>query len=231
VFLVGFQQLVNDLVRDKDQVISSTARDSAIEAALARYSTDAPRMVVEDVTSAGGSTLALPTGWAPQWSWLAMVEFPIGRTPPAEINLAGTAIYTAPAGEELRLVISLVAGDVVRLTYAAPHILSPLLNTIPAEHRRPVAALAASDLCGQLASYYATEGAPTIGADTVDHLTKTERWTRRARDLRNDYTSVVGSAPSARDKPASATVHLPSRDSLGGRRLFHPPSDWPRTQS
>lgn len=229
MLLADFQQLVDDLVRDKDQVITPVARGAAIEAALARYSADAPRLVVEDVTSAGGSTLDLPAGWAPAWSWLAMVEYPIGRTPPAEINLAGTAIYTAPVGEELRLVLSLAPGDVVRLTYAAPHVLSASVNTIPAAHRRPVAALAASDLCGQLASFYATEGAPTIGADTTDHLTKTERWTRRARDLRSDYTSVVGSAPSARDKPASATVQLPSRDSIGGRRLFHPPSDWPRT--
>lgn len=226
--LADFQQLVDDLVRDKDQVISTTARDAAIAAALARYSSDAPRQdIVEDVTSAGGHILPLPGGWH-DTSVLRALEYPVGRHPPSVIGPQGYQFYRSPTGVELRLVLSLLAGDEVRLTYTAPHLLDDATSTIPDRHWRPLACLAAADLCDQLANYFATEGMPTIGADTVDHQSKTDKFTRRARDYRAQYVAAVGSAPADRNKGASATVQLPSRDSLGNPRIFHPPSDWPR---
>lgn len=225
--LADLQALVDDLVRDKDQVISSMARDTAIAAALARYSADAPRSLVEDVVSAGGHVLPLPSEWAAD-SELRSLEHPIGRHPPSLIALTGAMLYQAPDGPELRLVVTLLDGDQVRVTFTAPHVVDVDGTTIPERHRRPVACLAAADLCGQLANYYATEGAPTIGADTVDHQSKTERFNRRQRDLRAEYVAAVGSAPSDRAKPASVDVALPSRDSLGGRRIFHPPKGWRR---
>jgi hypothetical protein len=224
--LADYQQLVDDLVRDKDQVISSGARDAAIEAAVQRYSVDAPRVVVEDVTSAGGSELDVPTHWLADTSALRTLEYPIGQLPPSLVNASAVAIYTTPTGEQLRLLFTLVDGDQVRLTYTGAHRLDADADTIPARHRQPVAALAAATLCGQLSSFYATEGSPTIGADTTDHQSKSEKFSRRARDLRAEYTAMVSPAPTERNKGASATTTMPSRDSLGRERLFHPPRRW-----
>lgn len=227
--LAAFQQLVDDLVRDKDQVIASGSRDAALQAAIARYSIDAPRSVVEDVTSAGGQIVPLPQAWAHDWSALQQIEFPIGTIPPSLINTNSCLVYRGPAGDELRSLFTQLAGDVLRLTYTAPHELTGLVDTVPEKHHHAVASLAAADLCGQLASHYATEGSPTIGADTTDHQSKSERFSRRARDLRAAYTAVVGAAPSQRNRPASVSVPIETRDALGQPRIFHPVRDWPRS--
>lgn len=225
--LESIQQLVDDLVRDKDQVISLDTRDAAVQAALARYAADAPRVVVEDLDTSAGDILPMPAFWG-EGSQLRALEHPAGQNPPRYLPLTAVSLYVGPAGSELRLSRALAGPGMLRVTYTAAHSLSTAGTSVPARHWRPLACLAAADLCDQLAGYYATEGAPSIGADTVDHQSKTEKFRRLARDYRSQYTQAVGSAPSDRNRPGSAQVALPSRDSLGGRRLFHPPSSWPR---
>ncbi len=225
--LADLQALVDDLVRDKDQVITTEQRDTAIDGAVSRYSADAPRVLVEDVTSAGGQRLDLPAGWDANASEIRSIEYPVGHIPSIELDPEAWRVYTGPDGAEIVLLLTLLAGEDVRIAYTAPHALDAGTDTIPARHRRPVACLAAADLCGQLASYYATEGEPTIAADAVNHDSKSQRWSRRARDLAAEYQKTVGTVGD-RAKGASATVELPRRDSLGGRRIFHPPGSWPR---
>lgn len=229
MLLAGFQSLVDDLVRDRDQVISTEERDAAIEAAVARYSVDAPRVRVDDVTSvAGGQRLDVPAGWIDGLSELRALEHPIGHIPTSTIGLEAASLYLGPSGVEIVLLISLLPGDIVRITYTGAHTLTTLASTIPTGHERAVACLAAADLCGQLSAHYATEGAPTLAADTVDHQGKTERYRARARDLQAEYSRIVAPAQTARTKPAMAETAFDSRDSLGRRTLFHPPRSWPR---
>lgn len=225
--LADFQTAVDDLVRDRDSVVTTVQRDAAIEAARAQYSIDAPRSVVVDATAAiGGNALDLPAGWTDD-SVLVSAEYPIGQWPPSMLNASDIQIYASPTVRQLRLPLDLSIGDTVRLTYTADHLLDATEDTVPERHRLAVASLAASWLCGQLASYYAGESEATIGADTVDRKTKSDRWRARARDLLADYTGAVGSAPSDRTKGASATAQMQRTDSLGRRRLFHPPVNWP----
>lgn len=227
--LADVQQMVDDLVRDRDQVITTTQRDAAISAAVSRYSTDAPAPRVEDVTSvAGGSFLPLPTGWIIGLSTLRGIEYPVGNVPPSYVGLDAVTLYAGPTTLELLLLISLLAGDVVRVSYTGAHVLDNTTDTLPGHHRRAVACLAAADLCGQLSAHYATEGAPTLSADTVDHTGKSERFRSRSRDLASEYTRVVGTPRAEAQKPACAVVDVGSQDSLGGRPLFHPPRRWPR---
>lgn len=225
--LADVQSLVDDLVRDKDQVIASVQRDAAIAAALERYSADSPRLVVEDLTAPGGQYLPLPALWLDGQSEIRGVEYPIGEVPPAEIDVGALRVILTPSTSSLLFTYSPSAGELVRVAYTAAHVLDGATDTIPNRHRRLVAALAAADLCGQLASYYASEGAPTIAADVADHQGKSERYRARARDLRAEYAQAIGTQGD-RAKPASVDVALPPRDSLGGRPLFHPPRGWPR---
>jgi len=227
VSLAEIQATVDDLVRDKDQVITSVQRDTAIADALQRYSADAPRVIVEDVASAGGQVLPLPLHWIDGQSEIHGIEYPLGSVPPNEILPTAIHVTRTPTGPSLIFVFSPTSGEDVRLTYTGAHVVDVTTNTIPNRHRRALCALAAADLCGQLSADYATEGAPTIGADSADHMGKTERYRNRARDLRAEYTSLIGNV-SERTKPASVDVALPRRDALGGRPLFHPPTQWPR---
>lgn len=228
MLLPDFQSLVDDLVRDKDQVITSSQRDTAITGALDRYSVDAPLHLVEDFVAPGGLRLPVPPGWVRGQSEVRAIEVPVGQIPARYLDLVGVSIYRGPVTEEIELISPIAAGESVRIFFTGAHVLDAATTSIPKRHQRAVAALAAADLCGQLASHYASEGEPTIGADAVDHNNKSTRFRNRARDLRAEYSAAVGPAPSDRNRPASVTVPLPSRDALGGRRLFHPPAGWPR---
>lgn len=217
--LEALQALVNDLVRDTGGVVSSTSLDAAIDAAVLRYSTDFPRPVVVDVAAPGGNELPLPLGWQDA-SRLLSVETPIDQLPPAELGLGDVRFRMRPDGMAITLPIALDAGQDVRLGYTQTHVVDNSTDTVPAGHRYALACFAASILCGQLASYYANEGAPTIQADTADHQGKTERYRARARDLAQQYANLLGVAD--RKITAAGTVtHLQGRDSEGRRRLFH----------
>ncbi|MBN8715216.1 MAG: hypothetical protein J0H50_14850 [Xanthomonadales bacterium] len=226
--LADYQTRVDDLVRDRDNVISDPQRDAAIDTALAVYSADRPRQVVVDVTSGGGQRIDLPAGWVDDSSTLVAVEFPIDQVPASELPLADVRIYNAPSGRKIELPIPTADGDVLRLTYTAAQLLDATDDTVPLHHRNAVASLAASLLCTQLAIYYATEGEPSIAADTVDRKNKSDRFRLLAKDLAAAYSRVVGSPPSDRNKGASVTVPMERNNALGGKRLFHPTRDWPR---
>lgn len=225
--LDSLQTIVADAIRDKEGVIAPSALYQAIVDAVARYSADRPRTVVVDVIAPGGTNVPVPAEWD-AGSELLSVETPTDADPPQVVDVRDVYVYGTPAGPVLRFTFSLAADAAVRVTHSTVHVVSGHQDTLPAAHSYGVACLAASMLCGQLAAYYATEGAPTIGADTADHQGKTERYRLREKDLRAEYCRIVG-VPDRVTTPraASATVELPSRDQFGDRRLFHPPARRP----
>jgi hypothetical protein len=226
--LVDTQALVDDLVRDKDQVIASGSRDSAIVNAVARYSIDAPRVLVDDLVSDGTQRLDTPTEWVVGQSSLRALEYPIGNIPTTLLDAAAISLYDKPDGtQQFTLLFVPLVGDTLRATFTAPQLLDDTHDTIPPRHARAVACLAASDLCGQLSAYYATEGSPTITADVTDHQGKTDRFRKRAADLLAEYIRIVGVAPADRVRPASADANPQRTDVQGRARLFHPVQTWP----
>ena len=107
--LSDVQNLVDDLVRDAGDKVSPTQRDQKIALALTRYSRDRPRRLVEDVASAGGRFLPLPTAWIPAFTVLLGIEFPIGEVPPAAWPAVDFGIYQSPTSEEIYLARALSA--------------------------------------------------------------------------------------------------------------------------
>lgn len=225
--LADYQTLVDSLVRDRDQVVTSVERDAAIIAALAQYSGDRPRLVVVDVASTGGQRIDLPAGFTDDSS-LVIIEYPIGQIPANEVPLSEVSIYRAPDQRQLQLPIAVPEDDMLRIAYTGAQVLDDDTDTVPPRHRQALASLAAAIVCGQLASYYATEGESTIGADSVDYKDKSQRWRLRQRDLAAEYTRVVGASPNDRNQPASVEVALKRNDALGYPRMFHPVRNWPR---
>jgi hypothetical protein len=225
--LADFQTLVDDLVRDDGHGVSSAQRDAAIQAALVQYSADRPRNVVVDVVSPGGQRVDLPAGFTAD-SRLVGVEYPVDRIPASQLPLSDISVYAAPTVRQLEVPQWIAVGESLRVTYTGDHLVDDEDDTVPLRHRQSIANLAASYLCMQLASRYATEGDPSIPADTVDYKSKSDRFRALAKDYAAAYGRVVGVAPSDRTKAASATVELERRDSLGNRRLFHPARSWPR---
>lgn len=217
--LADFQSRVDDLVRDKDGVISSTQRGLAIDDAVRRYSQDFPRQVTVDLTSAGGQGLALPAGWQTGYSQALAFEYPIDEVPASEIPLGEVKTRQRPSGLAFELPESLPAAAVVRVTYTQRHAVDESTDTVPEDHRLAVCCWAAAILCGELHAYYATESAPTLGADTADHQGKSERFRTRQRDLSAQYCRDLG-VQEKRPQHGHAVVPLQRNDSQGNPRLF-----------
>lgn len=224
--LAQVQSAVDDLVRDTDQVISTTQRDDAIDNALARFSVDLPRAVVADIVAASG-VLPLPSDWQQAHSEVMQAEFPIGERPLAILAASMVTVESTPSGDAITLDTSISDGDTVRLSYTAAHTLDPV-DTLTESNRYALSCLASAYLCGQLAAKYSNDNMPTIGADSVDHGGVSARWRARQRDLMAEYKALVGSPKPEREAPASAYGAPPRRNSLGRSRLFHPPSSGAR---
>jgi hypothetical protein len=193
------QQLIDQMIRNQDDLIKPGQRDSALSRALAQYSLDAPRQRVADITQAvQGYTLPVPPDWSAR-SDVVSCEYPIAQRPVALINLA---VYLTPTGYELLAEDSLPAGAVVRLTYTALHLLSasqPTQDTVPPEHHHALACLASHLLCLELATYFSGDREPTIGADVAQGQTRAQAYAARSRDLRGQYYAAIGKAdPLAR---------------------------------
>jgi hypothetical protein len=219
VSLANYQSLVPDAVRDKDSAITTTQRDTAIQTAVLRYSKDRPRSLVVDVTSAGGYRLPLPLGFTVDFSKLQSIEQPIGDVPEHYLDMARVTLYRGPSTTEIQLPTSLQAGDVARVCFTARHVLDVATDTILDDDRNAVVSYAAALLCDQLSNFYATSIEASIGADAVNHASKTESFASRARFLRGQYFKDLG-IDEKRQVAASATADLNLPASHGGARLF-----------
>ncbi len=193
--LADYQQLVDSLVRDASGTLTAVDRDRAIELARLRYSADAERTLTQDVTwTAAGYFGPMPAGWV-AGAYLLGAEYPIGEQPPASVEMS---VYLQPGQvENLMTPDALVAGAVVRVTFAAPHQLtgSPTpADTIPARHMEAVASYAAHVLCKQLATHYSGERETSINADASNTESRARNYAARAKDYRAAYYAGIGKA-------------------------------------
>ncbi len=219
--LATIQALVVDLLRDDAGRVSTTERDRAIGLAVAQYSRDLPRAVVEDVVADGTAILPLPTAWVAGRSVVAALEYPIGRWPPILLDAVFVGVANTPAGQEIRLVSAIGPGQTVRVTIQIPHVLDATTDTLPSADHEPVASYAAGLLLDQLAALYATDGDSTIQADSVDHRAKSDIYRSLAKAARQRYFDALGIDPK-RQRPAGVVVNLALPDSQGRDRLTHP---------
>ncbi|SDG60720.1 hypothetical protein [Thalassobaculum litoreum] len=219
--LADFQDLVDDFVRDDENRITTDDRDAAIALAVARYSEDRPRKIVVDLTAAGGHYLDLPESWEDGFSQLETLEHPVDQVPPSEISPADWRLYHSPSGTRIMVAFSFAAAASVRATHTGRHVLDDEADTIPFGAREPVAAYGASILLDQLASATANSSDPTIGADSVDHRSKSQEYAARARAHRNRYLNTFG-LTERKNVAHGVVVDLDLTDSRGRDRLTHP---------
>ena len=227
--LADFQQIVADLMSDQEaDALTLAVRDRAIETARVRYSADCERVLVEDVTwLAAGFEGPLPPGWV-AGAALRQAECPIGQQPPQLIDLA---VYLSPAGQSLLAARPLPEGSVVRVTYAAPHLLqagAQADDTIPLAHREAVAYYAAYVLCQQLATRYSAERETAVGADVSLTETRARAYAARAREYRTAYYLGTGQVdPFAKQSGTASSGAVPAA-AVGSWPKRHPRYDLTR---
>lgn len=217
--LHDFDERVKRLVRDEDALLTEGDRETAIAAAVTRYSLDRPLSKVEDVNlAAAGQLLDLPAGWETDFSALRSLEYPIGDVPPTHID--SWQLYQSPTAIQIQLASGLAAGAVVRANYTIAHQVDTGQDTVPAVHRAAVASFAAGLLANQLAALYAGDQMPTIAADAVDHGSKSGKFTSLANKLRKRYFDALGVDPK-RTVAAGVVVDMDLNNSRGRDRFSH----------
>lgn len=217
--LSDYQELVSQAVRDDSGRITPDDIASAIGLALARYSLDRPRLVVEDLAPNGSSSLPLPLLWEADFSQVCAVEYRIGEFPPSMVDNDEYGLYQYPMGWVLRFAFTPDAP--VRITYGISHVLNDADDTIPAKHREAVACWAAAYCFDQLAGFYAGATDNTLQADKVDRGTQAKDFAQRAVTLRKRYINELG-LEDKKSAAAGVVVDMDLKSSLGRDRLTHP---------
>jgi len=212
--LADYRTLVDKMVRAPGGVetIAATDRDAAIEAARLRYSQDCERELLVDVAWAeAGYFGPLPAGWT-DVSYIRQAEYPVGEQPAALIPLE---VYLTPTQRLLVVEDALPAGAVVRVTFAAEHLLTdgppPATDTIPAVHREALSSYAASLLCGQLAALYSGERETPTNSDHSNTESRARNFSARAKEYRAAYYAGIGKAdPRSEARSAAAAAGEPA---------------------
>ncbi len=219
--LVDYQTLVTELVRDDAGKILVAERDRAIAAAVLRYSSDKPRTKVQDVTPESSQLLPLPAAWEEGFSDLLELEHPIGNVPPTLIAQDRYGLYQDPAATKIQVVDGVaVAANSVRASFTIKHVVDAATDTIPLQHREPVACWGAASLCDQLAAFYSSGTDSTLQADSVEQRSKAQEYALRAKTLRKRYLDEIG-IEEKKGAAAGAVVNLDFSDSRGEDRITH----------
>lgn len=214
--LEDLQTLIDNLVRDDSDQITDEHRDQALLLAVVRYSTDRPRIIVEELTAAGGSTLDLPVDWDLQFSRLEKLEIPDGDSAtPVSANTEQVL-----SGVRIRAAREFQAGTVLHIYFTAMHIVDADNDTVPIADREAVAAWASNILLEQLATMYSGASDPTFDADTVDHQAKGRDFARRAKDKRQMYLNHLG-IDSKRVVAHGVVIDFDQEPSHGRGHLTH----------
>lgn len=217
--LADYLTLVERFLPDDAARVASLDREGAITAAVERYSKDRPREKVQDVTPTSSQVLPLPAAWVADFSELKTLEYPIGRVPPELIPSDEISLYRNTSAQVIQLATGVaVSANAVRATFTIKHSVTSGEDTIPVGDREPVACYAAAVLCEQLASLYSDEVDSTIQADSARTLSRAERYSKRARELRKRYTDELGVAET-KMQAGGTVVQLRRETSDGWPRL------------
>lgn len=221
--------------QDSDALLTPDQYADAVRAALAMYSKHRPRTLVEDLAGDGDYDYDLPDDWVEGSSSLKTVEHPAGQREPIVLEAEDYTLYQTADATVLRfLQLIPVAGETIRLTFTAPHVIDDTTTTVPVNDANAVADLAASVACEWLSSRFSQSGEPTLQADSADHTSKARDFALRATAFRNQYYDYMGlprpgaktsdgrEASSASVAAASAVRDWDTDLSTGDDRLTHP---------
>lgn len=207
--LTDFQNKFAQVLRDDAGAIGTAEVDAYIQEAVRAYSKDRPRVVVAAITGSGSYDVNLPADWEAGFSVAKAVEYPAGQQRPVYLSEDHWLIYHGTTGMKLRFLTAAPGtGETINLTYTALHVVrggTAGTSTIPTVDQDAVVNLAAALACYALARKYAQAVEPTIGADSVNHITKSGEYARRGKELEKLYRDHLAPAKDGQIPAASVT--------------------------
>jgi hypothetical protein len=225
-----FLSEVDSLITADDDELSTLARTLQVEAAVERYNHDLPDEVTTDVSGDGGNYYAVAaslTSWSEGFSQIVAIEYP---APTVASDEAPT--YLEPddwdgdywAGGVRYLYLpnhSPAAADTMRIRYTAPYVISAGEYDIPPQHFHAVCRLAAG-LCAQsISAKYSRTSDSTISVDSVDHLSRAQQWSERAREFVSAYEEQLNIRTDEGGQPFGQFVDWDTQPSERRRWLYH----------
>jgi hypothetical protein len=219
------QQLAQDAADHGVQLLLAYPGDydQAITHALLTYNQDRPNVRVVDHTPASAAWRFPLTGATPITGLTGVNAFVNGASALREVwapyvadpdatPLAREAwrVQQDPAALVLELLQgTLAAGQVLRLAFTAPHVVTMESSTVPT-HSLDVLALLAASLVLQLAANRAVQNTGSTGLpnDIVDRRSQSDMFRSRAKELRDQYQQIVGTRRGNGPVASSATRDL-----------------------
>lgn len=223
--------------------VPTAARDKCIDAAIAQYTRDIPRWVLNTAGDgtfpafvAGQTTYVMPPArWIDGVSTMHMVEgceVPINKTPPSFLRLGEHYKIQQTSDTDFSLVFLLSApSGVFRVKFSTAHVLSGAADTTAPIHRDAIAQLAAAYVLRQIATGFAYSNAPILNADVVNYSPgKAAQFKARADDLEKVYHKFIQGDPAFLTA-ASLFAQQYKNLSWGTGRLLHPRGSWAGSNS
>ncbi|OPX19127.1 MAG: hypothetical protein BZ151_10885 [Desulfobacca sp. 4484_104] len=221
--LDDFQTKLSQVLQDDAEHLSTTERDAFISEAVLIYSSDRPRVIVSAITGAGTYEYDLPDDWMAGFSVALGVEYPAGNQIPTYVDESEWLIYQGTSGKTLRFLnYEPTAAETINLKHTALHIVDAATSTIPASDQDAVINLAGALGCYALSRKYAQSLESAIGADSVQHISKSGEYAKRGKELENLYHKHITAGD---ERPPVAASVIGDWDSLAGwqgDRLTHP---------
>jgi len=218
---------LGSLVKNESD-LGEAAQIVAIAIAIAEHSKHRPRIIPEDLAGSDRRDypVTLLAAWSDGFSVIKQVEYPIDPADEDQVSPVlqddDWMLYKKPAGDVLRFLNDKPAAtEYSRVTYTAPHACDDTVCTIKAVDENAVQLLAASHFCHMVATYYAQTQDSTVGADSVDHKSKSSDYAARARVYRKLYFDHLG-IREGETPAASVTRDGDLLASWGSDRLTHP---------
>jgi hypothetical protein len=177
---------VQGFAQDADGVLSTTHLDDALDAALAEFSTRRAAVGVKDYAGTGTTCVwTLPSDWVADWSQIVSLFEVSSAGPACPVDRTQYSVEQTETLTRLRLTYAVCSGSTLRLRYTRTHTIDASLSTVPLPYEQAVAMLAGAYAAAMLAARAATQGDTTLGADTVDHQSRTDRYLRMEKTLRD----------------------------------------------
>jgi hypothetical protein len=197
----------------------------AVKKSIKEHSKHKPQVVVEDVDGDGGFDYAVSglASYLDEFSTIKTVEYPVDDDDEAANVLQDSEwkIYEKPSGKVLRfLSLTPAAAEDLRVTYTALHTCTVSACTVTDFDEEAVQMLAAAHFCTMLSTYYAQSQDSTIGADSVDHKSKSREYAASAKVFKLEYYDHMGIKPG-KTPAASVTMDQDLPGSWAGDKLTH----------